>query len=117
LVEKLWAKACESWAQLIFLQLRQIAVFYAAAQIEGKEVKLESPPKALVDEISAAASKSEVTVSRGHQVSERSERALRKTKNIYEPASGASSKRSEAKRSEAKLSEAKRSEAKRATHN
>jgi len=67
LVEKLWKRACDGRLQCNFDELQQLALFYAAAQIEELNLNLEPPPESLLGLIEAAAAKSLVTVSRSHQ--------------------------------------------------
>ena len=67
LVEKLWNRACDGRLQLNDEGLKQLALFYAAAQIEEPNLNLEPPPESLLSLIEAAAAKSDVTVSREQQ--------------------------------------------------
>jgi len=67
LVEKLWKRACDGRLQFNDDNLQQLALFYAAAQIEEPNLNLESPPESLLGQIEAAAAKQGVTVSRQHQ--------------------------------------------------
>jgi len=67
LVEKLWKRACDGRLQFNDDELRQLALFYAAAQIEEPDLNLEPPPESLLGPIEAAAAKQVVTVSRQHQ--------------------------------------------------
>jgi len=67
LVEKLWNRACDGRLQFNFENLQQLALFYAAAQIEEPNLNLEPPPESLLGQIEAAAAKSLVTVSREQQ--------------------------------------------------
>jgi len=67
LVEKLWKRVCDGRLQFNDEGLWQLALFYAAAQIEVPNLNLEPPPESLLGLIEAAAAKSDVTVSRDHQ--------------------------------------------------
>jgi len=67
LVEKLWNWACDGRLQLNDEDLSQLALFYAAAQIEEPNLNLEPPPESLLGQIEAALAKSDVTVSQNHQ--------------------------------------------------
>ena len=67
LVEKLWNRACDGRLQFNDENLRQLALFYAAAQIEEPNLNLEPPPESLLSLIEASVTKSDVTVSRQHQ--------------------------------------------------
>ncbi len=67
LVEKLWNRACDGRLQLNDEDLSQLALFYAAAQIEEPNLNLEPPPESLLGQIEAASAKSDVIVSREQQ--------------------------------------------------
>jgi len=67
LVEKLWKRACDGRLQFNDDNLRQLALFYAAAQIEEPTLNLEPLPESLLGQIEAAAAKSNVTDSRSHK--------------------------------------------------
>jgi len=67
LVEKLWNRACDGRLQFNDENLKQLALFYAAAQIEEPNLNLEPPPESLLGQIEAAAAKSNVTDSRSHK--------------------------------------------------
>jgi len=67
LVEKLWNRACDGRLQFNNDEVRQLALFYAAAQIEEPNLKLERPPESLLCQIEAAAAKSNVTVSKDQE--------------------------------------------------
>jgi len=67
LVEKLWNRACDGRLQFNDEDLKQLALFYAAAQIEEPNLNLERPPKSLLSQIEAATGKSLVTVSPSQQ--------------------------------------------------
>ena len=67
MVEKLWKTACDGRLQFNDGELQQLALFYAAAQIEGLNLNLEPPPESLLGLIEAAAAKSDVTDSRSHK--------------------------------------------------
>jgi len=58
LVEKLWNRACVGRLQFNDDNLRQLALFYASAQIEELNLNLEPPPESLLGLIEAAAAKS-----------------------------------------------------------
>ena len=64
LVEKLWNRACDGRLQFNDENLRQLALFYASAQIEEPNLNLEPPPESLLGQIEAAAAKQGVTDSR-----------------------------------------------------
>jgi len=68
LVEKLWKRACDGRLQFNDDNLQQLALFYAAAQIEKPNLNLEPPPESLLGQIEAAAAKSGVTVSRAQNL-------------------------------------------------
>ena len=68
LVEKLWNRACVGRLQFNDKNMDQIALFYAAAQIEEPNLNLEPPPESLLDQIEAAAAKSNVTDSRAQNL-------------------------------------------------
>ena len=68
LVEKLWNRACDGRLQFNDEGgLKQLALFYASAQIEVPNLNLEPPPESLLGQIEAAAAQSNVTVSQEHQ--------------------------------------------------
>jgi len=68
LVEKLWNRACDGRLQLNDEGLKQLALFYAAAQIEELNLNLEPPPESLLSLIEAALAKSGVTDSRAQNL-------------------------------------------------
>ena len=68
LVEKLWNRVCDGRLQFNDEGLWQLALFYAAAQIEEPNLNLEPPPESLLDQIEAAAAKSDVTDSRAQNL-------------------------------------------------
>ena len=64
LVEKLWKRACDGGLLFKGESLGQLALFYAAAQIEGEGLVLERLPEVLLGQLEAAAANSDVIVSR-----------------------------------------------------
>jgi len=56
LIEKLWSRACGGEGTSSNDGVQQLAFFYAAAQIEGRELNLEAPPKFLLDQIESVVS-------------------------------------------------------------
>jgi len=68
LVEKLWKRACDGRLQFTSDEYAQLALFYAAAQIEGEGLDLERPPKSLLDQMEAAGAEADVRVSKGQQL-------------------------------------------------
>ena len=67
LVKKLWKMACDGRLQLNKEGLLQLALFYAAAQIEGPKLDLEPLPESLLSQIEAAAAQLEDIVSLNHK--------------------------------------------------
>jgi len=71
-VKKLWTRACDGRLQFNTKNLYQLALFYAAAQIEGWNGNgngngVEEAPKELIEKMEAKLAEGDVTVSQAHK--------------------------------------------------